>query len=109
MSLLELPNFAGQAEFLRAKLAAKKKEEYQKSRQIKKCLKGQKHIVCDGCGEQIEDEFFYKCIFHAKAFCESCAKNEGKDEIDYKQAKVCIIRGLNKYECIYSKILNPYA
>ena len=50
-------------------------------------------IVCFGCTKYIDEDVYYKCIYHRWVFCESCAKNDHKRSKDFRDSMHCISAG----------------
>lgn len=66
-------------------------------------------LRCSWCERMIidgQDTHFYFCVLHKNIFCDSCAHNFYKAEIDLKDAPKCKNKFLSKqigYDCIYEK------
>lgn len=58
-----------------------------------------KDIYCYHCGVQIDDEIYYKCIYHKNTFCYACAKMRGR--VKTKDFPQCIKAKSERRECIW--------
>lgn len=93
-------NFAGQtnAEREMLKRLLEKKPE-PNSRKIKT------DKICSWCGEEIEDNHYYVCEFHKKVFCDNCAHNFYKREINFHLAPKCDEKDKINTTCIWKKVI----
>jgi len=95
-------------------IKAQIEEELRKEIEYKnKLLSGETKIVfldllCSECKEQItnkDKDHYYRCIIHKTIFCDFCARNSNKKEIERCDAPKCKQSLIDRQDCIYEKVL----